>query len=144
MVGQSPDLFPLDFCLWGYLKSKVYSPCPATLNQLQANITREVAQLDPAMVRRAMLDMSARAAKCITTGGGRFEKQTSDYPFLVGEICCRFVTYVSFTFHTLVQEIRYMLSKSNTIWIYKKNHTVFPTNKSCIFHSCFPLNSVFF
>ena len=77
-------------------------------------------------------------------GGGRFEKQTSDYPFLVREICCRFATYVSFTFHTLVQEIRYMLSKSNTIWIYKKNPTVFPTNKSCICHSCFPLNSVFF
>ena len=37
-----------------------------------------------------------------------------------------------------------MLSKSNTIWIYKKNPTVFPTNKSCICHSCFPLNSVFF
>ena len=60
------------------------------------------------------------------------------------EICCRFATYVSFTIHTLVQEIRYMLSKSNTIWIYKKNPTVFPTNKSCICHSCFPLNSVFF
>ena len=71
---RSPDLSPLDFCLWGYLKSKVYSPCPATLNQLQANITREVAQLDPAMVRRAMLDMRARAAKCITAGGGHFEK----------------------------------------------------------------------
>ena len=111
---RSPDLSPLDFCLWGYLKSKVYSPCPATLNQLQANITREVAQLDPVMVRRAMLDMSARAVKCITTGGGRFEKQTSDYPFLVREICCRFATYVSFIFHTLVQEIKYMLSKSNT------------------------------
>ena len=73
-IPRSPDLSPLDFCLWGYLKSKVYSPCPATLNQLQANITREVAQLDPAMVRRAMLDIRARAAKCITAEGGHFEK----------------------------------------------------------------------
>ena len=74
MVGQSPDLFPLDFCLWGYLKSKVYSPCPATLNQLQANITREVTQLDPAMMRRATLDFRSRAAKFIAAGGGHFEK----------------------------------------------------------------------
>ena len=45
-----------------------------TLNQLQANITREVAQIDPAMMRRAMLDMRARAVKCIAAGGGHFEK----------------------------------------------------------------------
>ena len=43
---RSPDLSPLDFCLWGYLKSKVYSPRPATLNELQAIIVREVAQID--------------------------------------------------------------------------------------------------
>ena len=71
---NSPDLSPLDFCLWGYLKSKVYSPRPANLNELQANITREVAQIDPAMVRRAMLDMKARAVKCIAANGGHFEK----------------------------------------------------------------------
>ena len=62
------------FCLWGYLKSKVYSPRPSNLNELQANITREVAQIDPAMVRRAMLDMKARAVKCIAANGGHFEK----------------------------------------------------------------------
>ena len=71
---RSPDLSPLDFCLWGFLKSKVYSPRPATLNELQANITREVAQIDPAMVRRAILDMRARAQKCINANGGHFEK----------------------------------------------------------------------
>ena len=54
--------------------SKVYSPFPATLNQLQANITREVTQLDPAMMRRATLDFRSRAAKCIAAGGGHFEK----------------------------------------------------------------------
>ena len=69
-----PDLSPIDFCIWDYLKSKVYSPLPATLNQLQANITREVTQLDPAMMRRAMLDFRSRAARCIATGGCFFEK----------------------------------------------------------------------
>ena len=74
VASSLPRPLPLDFCLWGFLKSKVYSPRPATLNQLQANITREVAQIDPAMMRRAMLDMRARAVKCIAAGGGHFEK----------------------------------------------------------------------
>ena len=56
---------PLDFCLWGFLKSKVYSPRPSILNQLQANISREVAQIDPVMMRRAMLDTRARPVKRI-------------------------------------------------------------------------------
>ena len=71
---RSPDLSPLDFCLWGYIKSKVISPRPATLNELQANMVREVAQIDPAMMRRAMLDMRERAVKCIAARGGHFEK----------------------------------------------------------------------
>ena len=58
---------------WGFLKSKVYCPLPANLNELQANIAREVAQIDPEMVRRSMLDMKARAVKCIAAGGGHFE-----------------------------------------------------------------------
>ena len=60
--------------LWGYLKSKVYCPRPNNLNELQAQIYNEVAQIDPAMVRRAMMDMKARAVKCIAAGGGYFEK----------------------------------------------------------------------
>ena len=39
-----------------------------------AKISNEVAQIDPAMVKRAMMDMKARAVKCIAAGGGNFEK----------------------------------------------------------------------
>ena len=61
------------------------------------------------------------------------------------EICCRFATYVSFIFHALVQEIRYVyvVKKQHDLDL-SKNPSVFPTHKSCICHSCFPLNSVFF
>ena len=62
---------PLDFCLWGFLKSKVYSPQPSILNQLHANISGEVAQIEPVMMRRAMLDRRARPVKLI-------EKKSSD------------------------------------------------------------------
>ena len=62
------------FCLWEYLESKVYSPRHSSFNELQANITKEVAQIGPVMFRRAMLDMKARAVKCIAANGGHFEK----------------------------------------------------------------------
>ena len=60
-LARSPDLSPLDFCLWGYLKSKVYTPRPANLNMLEANIRREVGALDLDIIRRAILDMKVRA-----------------------------------------------------------------------------------
>ena len=60
---------PLNFCFWGFLKSKVYSPRPATVNQLHANIFREVAQFDPNMMKRTMLDMKEMGVKCTAAGG---------------------------------------------------------------------------
>ena len=72
--ARSPDLNPCDFCLWGYLKSKVYTPRPTTLDQLEVNIRREVEALDPDMMRRAILDMRSRARLCIAKNGGHFEK----------------------------------------------------------------------
>ena len=72
--ARSPDLNPSDFFLWGYLKSKVYTPRPATLDDLEANIRREVAALDPEMMRRAIMDMRKRAELCIAAGGDHFEK----------------------------------------------------------------------
>jgi hypothetical protein len=37
-----PDLSPCDFLLWGYLRAKVYSPMPKNLEDLKANIRREI------------------------------------------------------------------------------------------------------
>ena len=72
--ARSPDLNPCDFCLWGYLKRKVYRPLPANLDKLEANIRREVAELDLDMMRRAILDMKNRANLCIAKNGAHFEK----------------------------------------------------------------------
>ena len=70
---RSPDLNPLDFYLWGFLKSKVYSPKPATVRDLENNIRREILALDPAIIRKAILDVKRRAAKCLAANGGHFE-----------------------------------------------------------------------
>ena len=71
--ARSPDLNPFDFCARGLLKSKAYTPKPRTLEELRGNITREVSQLDQAMLNRAILDVKARCQKCIAANGGYFE-----------------------------------------------------------------------
>ena len=43
----SPDLNPLDFFLWGYLKDKVYTPEPATLQDLKNAFRREIEKITP-------------------------------------------------------------------------------------------------
>lgn len=71
--ARSPDLNPLDYFLWGYLKSKVYSPWPRNLDDLETNIRREVRNLQPAMIRRAIMEIKVRAQKCLNARGGHFE-----------------------------------------------------------------------
>ena len=56
-----------------YFIVQVYTPWPANLAALEANLRREVANLDPAMIRRAILDMRSRAHKCIANNGGHIE-----------------------------------------------------------------------
>ena len=70
---RSPDLNPLDFFAWGYLKSKVYSPKPKTLDELKARIEEAISNLDPDMVRRACDSLYDRCLKVIENNGGYIE-----------------------------------------------------------------------
>ena len=43
---RSPDLNPAcDYYLWGHLKSVVYNPIPSTIDELKANIEREIKKI---------------------------------------------------------------------------------------------------
>jgi len=44
---RSPDLNPCDFFLWGHLKQVVYNPLPKTLDDLKANLEREIKKISP-------------------------------------------------------------------------------------------------
>ena len=48
-------------------------PLPATLDELEANLRREVANLDPNMLTRALGNMQTRARLCLANNGGYFE-----------------------------------------------------------------------
>ena len=71
--ARSPDFNPCDIFLWPYLKTKVFTPRPNSLDQLEENIRREVAALDPVMVKRAAMCVRGRAINCINNNGGHFE-----------------------------------------------------------------------
>ena len=67
--ARSPDLSPLDFFLWGYLKGKVYRGKPKTLNELKDAIRAEISLIGPDMTKKVMENMLKRADFCIASGG---------------------------------------------------------------------------
>lgn len=74
---RSPDLTPLDFFLWGYLKQKVFATPPENLPELRRRIVEEVNILrdNGVMVRRSFAAMSNRANLCIERNGSHIECQ---------------------------------------------------------------------
>jgi len=53
---RSPDLSVCDFLLWGYLKSRVYTHKPRTLNDLKEAIRQEIRLIDRQLLARVMDD----------------------------------------------------------------------------------------
>ncbi|GFW70443.1 uncharacterized protein TNCV_4915631 [Trichonephila clavipes] len=51
---RSWDLTPLDYFLWGYVKSLVYADKPQTLDHLEDNICRVIADIRPQMLEKVI------------------------------------------------------------------------------------------
>ena len=51
---HSPDLSPLDFMLWGHLKSRTHEKKPARIQELEAAIREEMGRVAVAMVDRTI------------------------------------------------------------------------------------------
>lgn len=66
---RSPDLTPMDFFLWGYLKSKVYETSPATISALKENIAREVHDIPASLLQRVARNTEARFQECVRRDG---------------------------------------------------------------------------
>jgi transposase len=71
--ARSPDLTPLDYFLWGYLKSKVYATQPQNLDELRNRIMQEAALIDRVMIRNAVSHFYNRIAFCQEAQGLQFE-----------------------------------------------------------------------
>ncbi len=70
---RSPDLNPLDFFLWGYLKEKVYSKNPSNLEELKAFIISEASHVSSEMINNAVLSVPFRLCDIIHKEGGYIE-----------------------------------------------------------------------
>ncbi|GFV78308.1 transposable element Tc3 transposase [Trichonephila clavipes] len=57
---RSCDLTPLDYFLWGYVKSLVYADKPQTLDHLEDNIRRVIADIRPQMLEEVIENWTSR------------------------------------------------------------------------------------
>ncbi len=77
---RSPDLTPLDYFLWGYVKAQVFATDPPpTLAELRRRITIAFNGLRRGGIpRRAVQSMTTRAQRCIALGGGQVEGRAGE------------------------------------------------------------------
>ncbi|GFX54215.1 hypothetical protein TNCV_2338491 [Trichonephila clavipes] len=57
---RSCDLTPLEYFLWGYVKSLVYADKPQTLDHLENNIHRVIADIRPQMLEKVIENWTSR------------------------------------------------------------------------------------
>ena len=71
---RSPDLTPLDFFLWGFLKDQVYvPPLPANLAELRNRITAAVELVTLDMLQRVWQEIDFRWDVCRMTNGSHID-----------------------------------------------------------------------
>lgn len=72
---RSPDLNPLDFCLWGYLKSLVYTTPITNIIELRNRIVASCNDIrnTPGIFNRIRRSMRQRVDSCILARGGHFQ-----------------------------------------------------------------------
>ena len=73
--ARSPDFSPLDYWLWGHVKSLVYMDDELFDEQVcERRIIEAFEQLDGNLIRRSIADIIRRAETCLQVDGGHFEQ----------------------------------------------------------------------
>lgn len=71
---RSPDLTPLDFFLWSFIKNKVYATPPTSLADLKQKIINAFTTVTVDMLENVQQTVMKRIEKCITVNGDHFEQ----------------------------------------------------------------------
>ena len=66
---RSCDVTPLDYFLWGYVKSLVYAKKPATIDALEANIVRVIHDVRPAVLEKVTQNWTQRMRYLVNSRG---------------------------------------------------------------------------
>ena len=61
---RSCDFTPLDFFLWGYLKSKIYANSPTTIQQLKDAIAQQINEISPQLCTEVIRNFDHRVNVC--------------------------------------------------------------------------------
>lgn len=73
---RSPDLTPLDFFVWGFLKQEVYRTEVASLQDLSSRLDEAIVKLrDELSLRATVVSVRKRARACIRCGGDQFQQR---------------------------------------------------------------------
>ncbi|GFY32222.1 DUF4817 domain-containing protein [Trichonephila clavipes] len=67
---RSCDLTPLEYFLWSYVKSLVYAGKPQTLDHLEVNIRRVIADIRPQMLEKVIENWTSSLDYIQTSRGG--------------------------------------------------------------------------
>lgn len=70
---RSPDLTPLDFYFWGYIKQKVYAEEPTTAENMKERIREACTNINADVLENVRNDFRRRLNICIQVNGGLFE-----------------------------------------------------------------------
>ncbi len=70
---RSPVLNPLDFCLWGALKDKVYKTAPAILYELRGRIIEELEDITSDTCKKVFSNLIKQCHTGKEADGGQFQ-----------------------------------------------------------------------
>lgn len=71
--ARSPDITPLDFFIWGYVKNMVYKDQYNNVEDLEAAVLRTFRQIPRCMLRNTLRSTLRRARVCVENNGELFE-----------------------------------------------------------------------
>ena len=71
---RSPDLTPLDFFLWGHVKTQVYKRKVANIDELKARIIEEIRAIGKETLHNVFSEVKKRLNFCIEVQGDTFEQ----------------------------------------------------------------------
>jgi hypothetical protein len=73
---RSPDLNPVDYCVWGHVKSLVYTSAIDTIEELQHRVecARQQIRNEPGVFERIRNSMWRRVQCCIQMQGPHLEQ----------------------------------------------------------------------
>lgn len=70
---RSPDLTPLDFYLWGYLKEKIFRFPPVSIEGLKSRIESEIHAINQTTLKKVFRSLMRRALTCKHQMGGHIQ-----------------------------------------------------------------------